>query len=118
MRQQSSSRGSASVTALPVRSQQSTIGEVNTSNIEKNQQTGTSTSMTKPENSQTSVSGYGTAKWDPNIKTLNPRENWLLMQAISFTGRREITVAEAKIIWQYYDPTTRQPTASKGENNG
>lgn len=54
--------------------------------------------------------GYGRKPWDVSqIKRLDPHESWLLMQGKSFSGRPDLTLDEAKVIFRHFDPATRQP---------
>lgn len=38
----------------------------------------------------------------------NPKDEWYRMQAISFVGRTDVTVEQARIIWLHYDIHTRK----------
>ena len=54
--------------------------------------------------------GYGRRPWDiSQVRRLDPHESWLLMQGKSFSGRPDLTLDEAKVIFQHFDPMTRQP---------
>lgn len=108
MRQRSSLHGSASVSVIPVRTQPSITDALDISKADHSQKMTTNSATSQTEVSRSEVKGYGMGKWDSGHKASNPKEDWLLMQAISFTGRQEITIEEAKILWQHFNPETRR----------